>query len=58
MFNAQTAPRKDKTMFGIFAKSIMTAARSETYNHWGPHTKFDTRRHAEVEAHQTARRRD
>ncbi|MEB8387975.1 hypothetical protein OO012_12095 [Rhodobacteraceae bacterium KMM 6894] len=45
-------------MFGIFAKSFMTAARSKTYNHWGPRTKFDTRREAEIEAHQTARRRD
>lgn len=45
-------------MFGIFAKSFMTATRTPECNHWGKRTRFDRRRDAEIEAHQTARRRD
>lgn len=45
-------------MFAIFAKSFMTATRSETFNHWGKARRFDDRREAELEAHTTARRRD
>lgn len=45
-------------MFRIFAKTFMTATRSEPINHWNRTTRFDTRRDAEIEAHLVARRRD
>nr|WP_309503228.1 hypothetical protein [uncultured Roseovarius sp.] len=45
-------------MLSIFAKSFLTATRSETTNHWGDYQRFDTRKDAEVEAHTVARRRD
>lgn len=57
-------------MLSIFARSFMTATRSEPRsncgdrlhseprNHWGDHQRFDTRKDAEIEAHTIARRRD
>ena len=48
-------------MFGIYARSFMTATRTpETpeMNHWGRHTRFDTRREVELMAQTEGRRRD
>ncbi len=51
-------------MFNIFAKSFMTAARTDRTARWHAQAqwqsgrRFDERRHAELEAHTTARRRD
>ncbi|QFT94581.1 hypothetical protein FIU86_17145 [Roseovarius sp. THAF9] len=48
-------------MLGILSDSFRTATRlNETdarrgRNHWGPHTRFDTLRDAELEAHRIGR---
>lgn len=44
-------------MLSIFAKSFMTAARTEARNHWGKHERFAERRRAELIAHTEGRRR-
>ncbi len=40
-------------MLNILAKSYLIATRNETYNHWGRHTRYDTRRSAEIEMQKT-----
>ena len=46
------------TMLNILANSYLTASRADTYNHWQRHTRYDTRRSAEIEAQKTGWRRD
>ncbi|VAW05768.1 hypothetical protein MNBD_ALPHA07-1238 [hydrothermal vent metagenome] len=45
-------------MLSILANSYLTATRSTTYNHWGRHTRYDTRRSAGIEAQKTGWPRD
>lgn len=45
-------------MLGIFAKSFMTATRTDARSHWGRHERFDARRDVELIAHTEGRRRD
>lgn len=51
-------------MLNVFAKSFMTATRSDrpdrwgAPSHWAKGERFDNRPRAEIEAHLTARRRD
>ncbi len=45
-------------MLGIFAKSFMTAARNDSYDHQGGRDQFSDRRRAELVAHTEGRRRD
>ena len=51
-------------MFGIFAKSFMTASRiddrdyANTRTHWAAGERLHNQRDAEIEAHFIARRRD
>ena len=42
-------------MFGILSRSMMTATRTNTYNHWGSRIRFDDRRDAALIAHSEAR---
>ncbi len=42
-------------MLGIISRSMMTATRMNTYNHWDRHTRFDDRRDAALIAHSEAR---
>jgi len=45
-------------MFGIFAKTFMTASRNDTREHRDWHEGYNDRRSAELLAHTTGRRRD
>ena len=51
-------------MLSVFAKSFMTATRTDDRDRWDPPAhwtqgeRFDNRRNAEIEAHTVARRRD
>ncbi len=45
-------------MLGIFAKTFMTATRSEPRNHWGDRSRFDERRDASYFPHRIGGRRD
>lgn len=42
-------------MFGILSRSMMTATRTNTYNHWDRHTRFDDHRKAALIARSEAR---